>query len=117
MKTNAIAKIKEIILDNNYFDTLPGIKFREWNNINNISAVIAFSGRSKKRESYVLHTSCSDSDVVYVTHLMVDVYGNILVQTSQEDTDDFAMILHPGVERIEDFEEDILEEWIDLFTF
>jgi hypothetical protein len=44
-------KIKEIILDNNYFDTLAGQRFKEWNDIDRYSAVISFSGRSKEQKS------------------------------------------------------------------
>lgn len=69
-----VNKIKDIILENNYFDTLAGQKFVEWNDIKNITAVISFSGRSKNRESYKL-SSDSDSDVVYVTHLYIDRWG------------------------------------------
>lgn len=110
-------QIKEIILENNYFDTLAGQRFLEWNDIKMYKAVISFSGRSKKRKSYELLNSASDSDLVYVTHLLVDNSGQVLVQISQEDTDDFSVILHPNVELIDDFDEDILEEWVELLTF
>ena len=106
-------KIKEIILENNYFDTLAGQRFKEWNGINNITAVISFAGRSKKHESYVMFTY----DVVYVTHLMLDKYGNILVQESKEDTDDFSEILRPNAEPITNFKDEVLKEWVELLTF
>ena len=110
MKT--IEKLKEIILDNNYFDTLAGQRFKEWNDIDRYSAVISFSGRSKEQKSYEL-----DKDS-YVTHLMLDKYGNILVQISDEDTDDFSVILRPGNTRpVTDFSENYLEEWVELLTF
>lgn len=112
-----VKKIKEIILENNYFDTLAGMRFQEWNNIKMFKAVISFSGRSKKQESYELLSPSSDGDYVYVTHLMVDNSGQVLVQISPEDTDDFSMILHPNVEPIDNFDDDILEEWVDLLTF
>ena len=110
-------QIKEIILENNYFDTLAGQRFLEWNNIKMIKAVISFAGRSKKRESYELLNSASDSDLVYVTHLLVDNNGQVLVQISQEDTDDFSVILRPNVEPIDDFDEEIIKEWVELLTF
>lgn len=109
-------KLKEIILDNNYFDTLAGQRFVEWNDIKNITAVISFSGRSKKQQCYRL-TSESDSDIIYVTHLYVDKYGNVKVQLGSEDTDDINVILHPSGIPIENFDDDILEEWVDLLTF
>jgi hypothetical protein len=105
-------KIKEIILDNNYFDTLAGQRFKEWNGIDRYSAVISFSGRSKEQKSYELN------ERAYVTHLMLDKYGNILVQISDEDTDDFSVILHPENTRlVTDFSENYLEEWVELLTF
>ena len=113
---NYTEKIKDIILDNNYFDTLPGERFKEWNDIKNIQAVISFSGRSKKQECYKL-TSTSESEVIYVTHLYVDKFGEVKVQLASEDTDDFNLILHPSNEPLENFDDDILEEWIDLLTF
>lgn len=110
-------QIKEIILENNYFDTLAGQRFQEWNGVKRFRAVIAFSGRSRKQESYELHNTASDSDAIYVTHLLLDNNDNIWVQISQEDTDDFSVILHPNVEPIDDFDEEIIEEWVDLLTF
>lgn len=109
-------KLKEIILDNNYFDTLAGQRFVEWNEIKNITAVISFSGRSKKQQCYRL-TSESDSDTIYVTHLYVDKYGDVKVQLGSEDTDDFNVILHPIGIPVENFDDDILEEWVNLLTF
>jgi hypothetical protein len=111
-----IEKLKDIILDNNYFDTLAGERFKEWNNVKNIVAVIAFGGRSKKRESYRL-TSGSESDEIYVTHLYVDRFGEVKVQLCTEDTDDFNLILKPGEIPAEQFDEDILEEWVKLLTW
>ena len=111
-----VNKIKDIILENNYFDTLAGQKFVEWNDIKNIIAVISFSGRSKKRENYKL-SSDSDSDVVYVTHLYIDGWGNVKVQLGDEDTDDFSSILIPSDEPIENFDDDTLREWIELLTW
>ena len=108
--------IKDIILENNYLDTLAGQRFKEWNDIRDITAVISFSGRSKKQECYRL-TSASDSDVMYVTHLYVDQWGNVKAQLATEDTDDINLILHPSNERIELFDDDILKEWIDLLTW
>ena len=110
-----VNKIKDIILENNYFDTLAGQKFVEWNDIKNITAVISFSGRSKNRESYKL-SSDSDSDVVYVTHLYIDRWGNVKVQLGDEDTDDFSSILTPIDESIENYDGDTLCEWIKLLT-
>ena len=109
-------KLKNIILDNNYFDTLAGQRFVEWNDIKDITAVIPFSGRSKNRESYKL-SSDSDSDVVYVTHLYIDRWGNVKVQLGDEDTDDFSSILTPSDEPIENYGGDTLREWIELLTW
>lgn len=111
-----VNKIKDIILENNYFDTLAGQKFVEWNDIKNITAVISFSGRSKNRESYKL-SSDSESDVVYVTHLYIDRWGNVKVQLDDEDTDDFSSILTPSDEPIENYDDDTLREWIELLTW
>ena len=113
---NLVNKLKDIILENNYFDTLAGQKFVEWNDIKNITAVISFSGRSKNRESYKL-SSNSDSDVVYVTHLYIDRWGNVKVQLGDEDTDDFSSILTPSDEPIENYDDDTLREWIKLLTW
>jgi len=113
---NLIERIKDTILDNNYFETLAGERFREWNDIKDIVAVIAFSGRSRNQECYRL-TSDSDSDQVYVTHLYIDRNGDIRVQTGPEDTDDFSCLLHPNGVLIETFDDDILEEWVNLFKF
>ena len=111
-----VNKIKDIILENNYFDTLAGQKFVEWNDIKNITAVISFSGRSKNRKSYKL-SSDSDIDVVYVTHLYIDRWGNVKVQLGDEDTDDFSSILTPSDEPIENYDGDTLREWIELLTW
>ena len=109
-------KLKDIILENNYFDTLAGQRFVEWNNIKDITAVIPFSGRSKNRESYRL-TSESDSETIYVTHLYIDKWGNVKVQIGEEDTDDFNAILHPSGIPVENFDDGILEEWVSLLKF
>lgn len=114
---NAKEQLKEIILENNYFDTLPGLRFKEWNNIMMFTAVISFAGRSRRRESYELLNSASDSDVVYVTHLVLDRTGNIWAAIGPEDTDDFGEILHPNLENVDSFDEDVLEEWVELLTF
>ena len=111
-----VEKIKDIITDNNYFDTLAGQRFVEWNNIKDIAAVIAFSGRSKNHMSYRL-TSESDSDSLYVTHLYVDKYGEVKVQLCSEDTDDFGLILRPGNIPVENFDDEVLQEWVDLLTW
>ena len=112
-----VNKIKDIILENNYFDTIAGQRFREWNDIKNITAVISFSGRSKNRESYPL-SLCSDTDdIVYVTHLYIDQWGNVKVQLGDEDTDDFNAILHPSGIPVENFDDGILEEWVSLLRF
>lgn len=111
-----IEKIKDIILENNYFDTLAGERFKEWNDIKNIVAVIAFAGRSKKYECYRL-TSGSESDAIFVTHLYIDRFGDVKVQLGTEDTDDINMILHPSNEPIENFDEETIKEWIQLLTF
>lgn len=111
-----VQKIKDIILENNYFDTLAGQRFVEWNDVKNIAAVIAFSGRSRKRESYKL-TSGSESDDVYVTHLYADRFGEVKVQLCTEDTDDFNLILCPSNIPVEQFDDDILEEWVNLLTW
>lgn len=112
----AVDKIKDIILENNWFNTLAGQRFKEWNDIKDIVAVIAFSGRSRKQECYKL-TSSSDSDIMYVTHLYVDRWGNVKAQLGTEDTDDINLILHPSNERIELFDDEVLEEWIELLTW
>ena len=113
---NTIEKLRDIILDNNYFSTLAGERFVQWNDIKNIQAVISFSGRSKKQECYRL-TSESDSESVFVTHLYIDKYGEVKVQLGSEDTDEFRVLLHPSGIPIENFDNDILEEWVDLLTF
>ena len=94
-----VNKIKDIILENNYFDTLAGQKFVEWNDIKHITAVISFSGRSKNRESYKL-SSDSESDVVYVTHLYIDRWGNVKVQLGDEDTMTSVQYLHLVMNRL-----------------
>ena len=111
-----VEKIKDIILENNYFTTLPGDRFMEWNGIRNITAVIAFAGRSKKQESYKL-SSESDSESMYVTHLYVDQYGDVKAQISSEDDDDFELILHPSGIPVETFDDEILKEWVNLLTW
>ena len=112
-----VNKIKDIILENNYFDTLAGQKFVEWNDIKNITAVISFSGRSKNRESYKLSSVSDSDDIVYVTHLYIDQWGNVKVQLGDEDTDDFSSILTPSDEPIENYGGDTLREWIELLTW
>ena len=111
-----IEKIKDIILENNYFTTLPGNRFMEWNGIRNIEAVIAFAGRSKRQESYRL-SSESDSEDVYVTHLYIDQFGEVKAQLSNVDDDDFELILHPSNIPVESFDEDILKEWVELLSW
>ena len=73
-------------------------------------------GRSKNQESYKL-SSDFDSDVVYVTHLYIDRWGNVKVQLGDEDTDDFSSILTPSDESIENYDGDTLCEWIELLTW
>ena len=114
--SNLIEKIKDIILENNYFATDAGQRFKEWNNINDIQAVIAFSGRSKNRESYRISAS-SDSDSIFVTHLFVDNYGEVWVLLQSEDDDDMINLKTGDCERIEFFGEETLKEWVKLFTY
>ena len=111
-----IEQLKDIILENNFFDTLAGMRFQEWNEIRSMTAVIAFAGRSKKQQSYRL-TSGSDSDAIYVTHLYIDMFGEVKVQLGSEDSDDFTAILHPSDEPVDAYGEEILQEWIDLLTY
>lgn len=113
---DTVDKIKSIILDNNWFDTVAGLRFKEWNQLKEVSAVISFSGRSKKQECYHLSSS-SDSDSVYVTHLYMDRWGDIKAQLGSEDTDDINMMLHPSGEPIENFDEEILQEWVELLNW
>ena len=113
---DTIDKIKNIILDNNWFDTVAGLRFKEWNQLKEVSAVISFSGRSKKQECYRLSSS-SDSDSVYVTHLYMDRWGDIKVQLGSEDTDEINMMLHPSGEPIENFDEETLQEWVELLNW
>lgn len=103
-------EIKQIVLDNNWFDTPAGERFKEMFGIKGISAVIAFAGRSKNRCSYQL----SESDEVYVTHLYMDDNGELYMQLASEDTDDYSLILNPSNESIEDLDDEILEEWIKI---
>lgn len=110
-----IDRIKKIILDNNYFDTLPGQRFLEWNEIRDVQAVISFGGRSKLRESYRLSPP-SDSEALFVTHLYIDRWGDVRVQTSNEDSDDMNFLLKPSGDRIEAYDDDTVREWIDLLT-
>ena len=107
---NTLEKLKEVIIENNWFDTLAGERFREMYDVKNIVAVMTFSGRSKERCSYLL----SESDEVYVTHLYIDPEGNVCMQLSTEDTDDYSLILRPSGESVEDLDEEILNEWINL---
>lgn len=111
-----VEKIKDIILENNYFDTLAGERFVEWNDIKNIVAVIAFAGRSKKHQSYRF-TSGSNSDEIYVTHLYVDRFGEVKAQLSSVDDDDFELILKPSDIPVEQFDDEVLNEWINLLTW
>ena len=111
-----IEKIKDIILDNNYFNTLAGQRFVEWNEIKDIQAVISFSGRSRNQQCYRL-TASSDSDSIFVTHLYIDRWGQVRVQLGTEDTDDMNCILHPSGEPIEAYDEETLKEWVKLLTF
>jgi hypothetical protein len=111
-----VEKIKDIILENNYFNTLPGERFMEWNGIRNIAAVIAFAGRSKKQKSYRLTTE-SDSESMYVTHLYIDPLGEVKAQISSEDNDDFELIIHPSGIPVETFDDEILKEWVNLLTW
>lgn len=113
---NSREQLKQIILDNNYLDTLAGERFREWNDIRDILAVISFSGRSKNQQCYRL-TSASDSDSIYVTHLYIDRSGSVKVQLGSEDTDDINVILHPSNEPLENYDDDTVEEWVRLLTF
>lgn len=111
-----IEQLKDIILENNFFDTLAGMRFQEWNEIRSMTAVIAFAGRSKKQQSYLL-TSESDEERLYVTHLYIDPRGQVMVQVNQEDTDDFSTILKPNAVPAEAYSEETLKEWVDLLTY
>ena len=114
-----IKQLKKIILENNYFDTLAGMRFKEWNNLNLFTGVISFSGRSKNQQSYALkkEDSDSDSDITFVTHLVLDNRGEMWGIIGHEDTDDFSVLLHPNLRHISYFDEETLKEWVDLLTF
>lgn len=116
-----IEKIKEIILENNYLDTLAGQRFKEWwgDSLNDVIAVIAFAGRSKERTGYKISVGSESDGDMYVTHLMLMRGGHVMVQLSSEDDDDFNAILPINMEPtvpIENFDEKYLREWIDLMT-
>ena len=111
---NAIEKLKEIILENNWFDTLAGERFRDLYEIKNIQAVISFEGRSIEHRCFNLGSD-SDSDNIFVTHLYIDKYGDVKVQLCNEDTDDISVLLHPSNEPIENYEE-YVDLWVDLLT-
>lgn len=103
-----IDKIKNIILENNFFDTMSGERFKEFYDLNNISAVISFSGRSKNQECYKLPNG------TYVTHLYINKYGDIKVQVSNEDTDDFSILQRPSNIAIEKFDNETIRKWVEL---
>lgn len=107
---DTVNKLKEIILDNNWFDTPSGERFKEMYGITGVEAVMTFAGRSKRRCSYLL----SESDEMYVTHLYIDAKGDVCMQLSSEDTDDYSLILRPSGESVEDLDEEILDEWLEL---
>ena len=111
-----VERLKDIILENDYFCTLAGQRFREWNEIRTVTAVIAFAGRSKEHKSYRLNPD-SESRPLYVTHLYLDISGQVKVQIEPEDTDDFDCILKPTGEPVEAFGEETLKEWVNLLTF
>ena len=111
-----IEQLKDIILENDYFSTLAGQRFQEWNEIRNVTAVISVAGRSKKHKSFLL-TPESDSDALYVTHLYLDPRGQVKIQLNREDTDDFSCILKPSDEPVEAYGEETLKEWVELLTY
>lgn len=111
---NEIERLREIILDNNWFDTPAGERFREMYGIcRNITGVMSFAGRSKDRCSYLL----LDSDETYVTHLYTDDKGNVYMQLSTEDTDELDAIITPIYEPVDELPEEILNEWIELLDY
>ena len=115
-KDNLIRSLKDIIIENDYFNTLAGERFKELYDIKGVEAVISFSGRSRRQECYRL-TGDSDSDHLYVTHLYLNKYGDVLVQLGSEDTDEFIGLLHPSGELAENYDDETLREWVELLTF
>ena len=118
-----IEQLKDIILENNFLDTLPGQRFKEWwpDALKDVTAVIAFAGRSKTRHGYKLPGIGSESDSnLFVTHLLVDRWNRVLVQIASDDDDTFDLILPHSQEPtvpVENFSEEYLKEWVDLLTY
>lgn len=118
MKSELVNKLKEIIQENSYFQTPAGERFKNWNDINIVQDVISFSGRSKNHQGYELSND-SDKDELYVTHLMIDRYGEVFAVLSGEDTDDFGVLVNLNTEyvHIEHFDDDIIREWVELLNW
>ncbi len=106
-------KINKVITENNYLDTVPGQRFKEWNDIKDIQAVISFGGRSKNQQSYPLELT-SESETEYITHLYIDKYGEMWAKLSTEDDDDYSKFLESKSIRLEILRDDILEALADL---
>lgn len=113
-----IQKLGEIVFDNNFFETMPGERFKETYGVDNIQAAISFAGRSRKHESYLLLRD-SDYEALYITHLYVDNGGHLMVRICAEDDDDFAMLVHPTAigESVKHFETETLEDWVKLLEY
>ena len=122
-KEELIERLKGIIQDNNFLESLPGQKFREWwsEYLTDVTAVISVAGRSRTGECFRLPGLGSESDgQMYVSHLVLKSNGQVRVQLSSEDTDEFALILPISLEPtvpIENFDEEYLQEWVDLLTY
>ena len=108
-----IEKINKVITENNYLETIPGQRFKEWNDIKDIQAVISFGGRTKNQKSYPLSQS-SEKETEYVTHLYIDKYGEMWASICDADDDDYSRFLENRSVRLEMLSDDIVKEMADL---
>lgn len=102
-------KLREIIVDNNFLATDAGQRFKDMYGVNYL-AVISFAGRSRKHKSWEM------SSGQYVTHLVIDCWGEIRVVLGDEDTDDLPTNLGRS-KSIDFFTDAETKEWVTLLDW
>lgn len=104
--------IAEIISSSDYFKTLPGERFREWNGITGIESVISVQGRSKERSSLLLEESGR-----YITHLYLTPDGTVMALEGDDDDDDMTAVIRGRGRPLKEYGPRVAERLAGLLTY
>ena len=104
--------IAGIISSSDYFKTLPGERFREWNGITGIESVISVQGRSKERSSLLLEETGR-----YITHLYLTPDRTVMALEGDDDDDDMTAVVRGKGRPLKEYGRVVAERLAGLLTY